>query len=309
MQFSELIEYIVEHFKFSEDVFLKLILSFVILLILWIVRQLIFSLWWKKIEDIQVKYRVRKIIGYTVFVVAGLLIGRLWFEIFQSLATLIGLISAGIAIALKDIILDVAGWFYLIVKRPFQVGDRIQVGEHAGDVIDVRIFKFTLMEIGNWVDAEQSTGRIIHIPNEFVFNKVLANYGSGFSYIWDEIPILLTFESNYIKAKELFSAMINEYSKDIGRTAHKKVKEAEKHYMIYYKNLTPIVYLSVKQSGVLLTIRYLCQPKKRRPSQDHLWDKILEIINSHNDITLAYPTVRYFDNASEGSHSNKKTTK
>ena len=66
-----------------------------------------------------------------------------------------------------------------------------------------RIFMFTLMEIGNWVDADQSTGRVIHIPNGKVFKEVLANYSKGFQYIWNEIPVLVTFESNWKKAKEI----------------------------------------------------------------------------------------------------------
>jgi small-conductance mechanosensitive channel len=63
------------------------------------------------------------------------------------------------------------------------VGDRVQLGEYRGDVIDQRIFMFSLLEIGNWVDADQSTGRVIHLPNGKIFTEVLANYGQGFHYI------------------------------------------------------------------------------------------------------------------------------
>ena len=76
-----------------------------------------------------------------------------------SLTTFLGLASAGVAIAMHDTIANLAGWFFIISRKPFKVGDRIEIGEIAGDVIDIRIFQFSLVEIGNWVDAEQSTGR------------------------------------------------------------------------------------------------------------------------------------------------------
>src|SRR3989442_7605528 len=87
-------------------------------------------------------------------------------------------------------LVNLAGWVFIIWRSPFALGDRIQIGQHAGDVIDVRLFQFTLNEIGNWVQADQSTGRIIHIPNGKVLTEVIANYSEGVQYIWHEIPSL-----------------------------------------------------------------------------------------------------------------------
>ncbi|HAW79639.1 MAG TPA: mechanosensitive ion channel protein MscS, partial [Balneola sp.] len=66
-----------------------------------------------------------------------------------------GLLSAGLAIALKDPVTDLAAWMFIIWRKPFDVGDRIELGKSKGDVIDIRPFKFTILEIGNWVDADQ----------------------------------------------------------------------------------------------------------------------------------------------------------
>ena len=76
------------------------------------------------------------------------------------MSTFLGLLSAGVAIALKDPLVNLAGWGFIVWRKPFGIGDRIQLGDSRGDVIDQRIFMFTLMEIGNWVDAERSTGRV-----------------------------------------------------------------------------------------------------------------------------------------------------
>ena len=89
-----------------------------------------------------------------------------------------------------------------MIRKPLKVGDRVQIGDVTGDVIDIRIFQFSVIEIGNWVDADQSTGRIIHIPNGTIFIKWQANYTAGFEYIWNEIPVLVTFESDWKTAKQ-----------------------------------------------------------------------------------------------------------
>jgi small-conductance mechanosensitive channel len=210
------------------------------------------------------------------------------------------LLSAGIAIALKDIIASLAGWVFIISKRPFDVGQRIEIGAVKGDVIDLSIFQFSILEIGNWVDSDQSTGRIIHIPNNKIFTNDLINYDKGFSYIWNEIKVLITFESNWGNAKIILSKIAEQETSDVTKKVEKEIKQAAQKFMIYYKNLTPIVYTDVKESGIQLSIRYLCSARKRRGTTQKIWEKILIEFSKNNDIELAYPTQRFFNNVTEG---------
>ena len=167
-------------------------------------------------------------------------------------------------------------------------------------MIDIRIFQFTIIEIGNWVEADQSTGRILHLPNSRVFMDVLANYSVGFNYIWHEIGVLVTFESDWQKAKKILLSIVNDKSESITKTAEKKIKDASKKYMIFYKKLTPIVYTSVKDSGVMLTMRFLCDPRKRRGYEQAIWEEVLIIFSKNEDIDFAYPTQRFYSNNIEG---------
>ena len=189
---------------------------------------------------------------------------------------------------------------FIIWRRPFALGDRIQIGPHAGDVIDVRLFQFTLNEIGNWVQADQSTGRIIHIPNGKVLTEVIANYSEGFQYIWNEIPVLVSFESDWEKAKQLLLEIVRRDSEEIARAAEHSVRETTRKFMIFYTNLTPTVYTSGHDSGVLLTLRYLCEPRQRRVTEQEIWEDILREFAKHDDIDLAYITRRGFNNVAEG---------
>ncbi|MGY8778909.1 MAG: mechanosensitive ion channel domain-containing protein, partial [Longimicrobiales bacterium] len=85
------------------------------------------------------------------FAIAALFLTQVWFTALRSVGTFLGLLSAGLAISLKDLVADLAGWAFIAWRRPFELGDRIQIGDHAGDVVDRSLFQFTIMEIGNWV--------------------------------------------------------------------------------------------------------------------------------------------------------------
>jgi len=172
------------------------------------------------------------------------------------------------------------------------MGDRIQIGSFAGDVVDRRIFQFTIMEIGNWIGADQSTGRLIHIPNAMLFTEPLANYMAGFPYLWNERPVTVTFESDWRKAKGLLNDLAADLTVDITREAHRPNDRGEQRFLIHHRKLTPVVYVSVGDSGVLLTLRYLCRPRERRGTAGELWEKVLDTFAEHPDVTLAYPTQR-----------------
>jgi small-conductance mechanosensitive channel len=279
---------------------LRIVNSLIAVIVLWIIHGMITRLLVPRVEDLYVRYRTRKITGYILVLIGLLVVGRIWIEGFQSLATYLGILSAGLAIALRDPLVNLAGWFFIIWRRPFDVRDRVQIGQHAGDVIDIRIFSFTLMEIGNWVDADQSTGRVIHIPNGKVFSEAVANYSRGFNHIWNEIPVLITFESNWEKAKEILLRIVKDHAEAVSETAARKVRQAARKYMIFYRKLTPTVYTSVRESGVQLTIRYLCEPRRRRTTSEAIWQDVLREFAGCEDIEFAYPTRRYFDNLTEG---------
>ena len=279
---------------------IRILNTIVIILILWLLRYIARRIIYRQSEDVKTRYVWGKTLTYVTVLLGLIMVGSVWFKGFKELGTYLGLLTAGLAIAMKDPLTNIAGWLFIMFRRSFSVGDRIQIGDKAGDVIDIRIFQFIILEIGNWVDADQSTGRIIYIPNGQVFTSPLANYSKGFQYIWDEIKVLITFESDWKKAKELVLAIVKKHSEHLSKSAERRVKEATKKYMIFYKNLTPMVYTSVKDSGVQLAIRYLCEPKSRRNTQQIIWEEILDEFSRTENVDFAYPTTRFFNNINEG---------
>lgn len=268
------------------------ILSVLVVLGVFIARRAALALVNRRIEDQELRYRWAKASANVAFAIAALFLTQVWFTALRSVGTFLGLLSAGLAISLKDLVADLAGWAFIAWRRPFELGDRIQIGDHAGDVVDRSLFQFTIMEIGNWVSADQSTGRLIHIPNAAVFTKPLANYVAGFPYLWNELPVLVTFESDWKKAKEVIEALAADLTVDITREANAPPKRGDQRFLIRYRTLTPVVYVTVEGSGVMLTLRYLCRPRERRGSASQLWERLLDSFEQHPDVALAYPTQR-----------------
>lgn len=245
-----------------------------------------------RLEDMKLRYNWSRVVSYTSAGFGIIIVGQIWLDGIGSIVTYLGLLSAGIAIALKDPITNITGWLFILWNRPLETGDRIQLGDHSGDVIDINFFNFTVMEIGNWVDADQNTGRIIHIPNGKIFIETLANYGKGFEYIFNEIPVLITFESEWEKAKKILEKIAKDFGAHPTRAAEIEIKKASQKFLIQKQKLDPVVYTKVADSGVLLTVRYLCAPKNRRDTEQEIWEEILKEFDLEPKIELAYPTIR-----------------
>ncbi|MEL7331730.1 MAG: mechanosensitive ion channel domain-containing protein [Cyanobacteria bacterium J06560_2] len=275
----------------------NLITSVVVLILITALRMGATRLINEQVSDLRHRYAWRKWIGYISFGLYGLTLVVLWLPNIQGLSTFLGLFAAGVAVVLRDPLVNLISWLFILWRQPFRMGDRIQIGNHSGDVIDIAIFKFTLMEIGNWVETDQSTGRIIHIPNGHVFKDAIANYSQGFKYIWHEIPVLITFESDWEAAKAILFTQVNAHAEHLSGSAEEHLRKAGQKYMISYSKLTPTVYTTVRDSGILLTMRYLCEPRRRRGSEQVLWENILREFAKNDDISLAYPTHRFYTTA------------
>jgi len=286
--------FIIETTGLPPETLTKIFVSLVIIIFLWLAQLGILRLVWRQTKSVKTRYQWRRSLSFIIPLIGIVLIISVWVQAFRQFGAFLGLFSAGMAIALKDPLTNIAGWFFIVIRKPFVVGDRIQIADFSGDVVDIRMFQFTLLEIGNWVDADQSTGRIIHLPNAKVFLKAQANYSTGFEYIWNEVPVTITFESNWEKAKKILQEIIDNHAEHISTEAERQIFEASKSYMIYYRHLTPIVYTKVIDFGVKLTIRYLCNPRKRRGSENDIWQDVLTQFSKHSDIDLAYPTTRFY---------------
>lgn len=264
----------------------------IILIFVWLLRRTVQRAAQNLIEDRDLQYRWHKVISYVTWIIAFLFISYIWVDGLRQVGTFLGLLTAGLAIALKDIIIDFVGWFVILTKSPFKVGDRIQVGENSGDVIDISILHFTLLEVGKWTEGGQSTGRLILIPNAKVLTEHVSNYTAEFPYLWTEIPVTISFESDWRKAKQMFLSIVQEETEEISEQVQDFLKRNPGKTLISYDVVTATVYTSVLDHGICLTLRFLTEPRKRREAHETLWEAVLGVIDGESDIDLAYPTRR-----------------
>jgi small-conductance mechanosensitive channel len=119
-----------------------------------------------------------------------------------------------------------------------------------------------------------------------VFSVPLANYEKGFKFIWNELLVPISKDSNWELAKELIYKLLEEQTHEVMEEAKEQIDEASKKYLIYYNNLAPIIYTELKDNNIVLTIRYLCEPRQVRMTEHVLWEALLKMFQEHTEIKL-----------------------
>lgn len=276
----------------KSPVFIKIIQSFFIMLVFGGVSFMFTSLIGKGVKNSQARYRAVKYVNVFFSVLIIVCIFLIWISMLRSVAIVLSVISVGLALALQSVILSYAGWLYIITRKSVKVGDRIEINGLIGDVIDIDPYSITLLEIGNWVKGEMSTGRIVKLPNSAVFQHHLYNYTHGWDFIWDEISVTITFESDFKKAEAIFLDIIKDYAAKYQEEIKKTIDELGKKYLIYFKFYTPKTFVSIESSGIQVTLRYLVNAREKRMKRDEISREFLLRIGPEPDVNLAYETRR-----------------
>lgn len=276
-------------FELSEPFLRNAILTVVTLLVAFVLTKVGQRLTVRYLEEPERRYRTSKAIGRTAALLTILLLIGIWTPRPEAFLTILTIVGAGLAIAMREALLSLVGWVILFVRSPYRHGDRIEVNGIRGDVIDVRLLHTTLMEVGGWVGADQSTGRLVDFPNAWIFLHGVYNYTRGFSFIWNELSITVTFRSDWEAARDLMLARAEETSTIVAQQAKRQIRRMSRDYLVHYGILTPFVYVQITERGIRLTLRYLCEVRKRRGTAHALTLGLLEDFQRHGGIELAYP--------------------
>ncbi len=240
----------------------------------------------RKVSDAKDRYTFRKTVSTLLTVLALAALFAIWFKETTSLLIAYGILSAGVAIALQDLLRSVAGGILIFVSRPFKAGDRIQVGDSIGDVLDIGNFSTTLMEIREWVDADQYTGRIIQIPNSFVLSATIKNYTRDFEFIWDEVRIMLIYGSNWKKAEKITLEVAEPVIVEFEILAKKELLRMGEKYFITTYDVQTKIYTKIEENWIDMRLRYVVEPQKRRTVSHLLISKILQAFEEEEDIMV-----------------------
>lgn len=235
------------------------------------------------VEDSELRYRLRKAVNVVGAVVALIGLTSIFSVRFSQFTVAFGVAGAGVAFALQEVIASVAGWLAVSFGKFYRPGDRIQLGGIRGDVIDVGVLRTTLMECGQWVNADLYNGRIVRVANSFVFKEPVFNYSGDFPFLWDEIMVPIKYGSDYRLARRILERVGEEVVGDYARAAEEAWRQVAFKYMIEHATVKPTVSLIANQNWLEYTLRYVVDYKLRRATKDALFSRILEEIDQVAD--------------------------
>jgi small-conductance mechanosensitive channel len=229
-----------------------------------------------------------KFLGYLVAII---LVITIFSRQLPALTVTLGVAGAGIAFALQEVIASIAGWIAISFGQFYIVGDRVQLGGIRGDIIHIGMLRTSLMEIGEWVQADQYNGRIVRISNSFVFKEPVFNYSEEISFIWDEIAIPVRYGSDHRLAREI---MLKAAAAVVGATIKGVMQEWEvmrQKYPLEHASVEPRVFLIANDNWMQVTLRYPVDVKRRRTVHDELFMHILDAIaETEGRVALASAT-------------------
>ena len=245
----------------------------------------------RRITDLKTRYTANKVISVLsiVFIIAICL--RIWVTDTSSLIVSYGIIGAGLAFALQDVFKNFVGGILIMISSIYRVGDRISIDEKFGDVMDIGVMTTTLMEIRGWVSGDQPSGRLLMIPNGLVINHPLYNYTRDHSFIWDEISIPLTYDSDWRLAKDLILGIVIQETASMTMQADEEIERIGEKYYLPKKVVEPSAYITLTDNWITLDVRYVSDARGRRLLRTRLSELILSAIEKDDRITISSTTV------------------
>jgi len=247
-----------------------------ILLLTWLTKKAIN----RTVKDNTSRYRAKKAVRLLSYLLILILLLVTLTGKAQYFTLAIGLISAGLAFALQEVILSVAGWISIFAANTYSPGDRIELDEVKGDVIDIGVTRTTLMEIGGWVSGDNYSGRIVQISNGFVFKKPVFNYSTDFPFVWDEVTIPVRYGSELKLAEQIISDIADEQLAEYAEYAAEHWKGMVKKYLIEDARVKPMLTLQLTDNWIDFNLRYVVDYKKRRICKHNLFTSIHERLDA-----------------------------
>jgi small-conductance mechanosensitive channel len=236
----------------------------------------------KFIKDNDFRYKFKKLITFFSYIIIIIAISVVFSDKLGGFTVALGVAGAGIAFALQEVIISIAGWLAISFSYFYRVGDRVLLGGIVGDVIDIGILRTTLMECGQWVAGDQYTGRIVRISNSNVFKDAVFNYSADFPFLWDEIKLPIRYGSDINLTRSILIKLADLELSEFTEYAKKEWEVMVDKYRIENASVEPSVFILANDNWIEFTLRYVVDYKKRRSMKDKLFMRIIEEVNNSN---------------------------
>lgn len=242
-------------------------------------------------KDKHERYRRQSLWTTIVVIVAGVTIAFLWAHTLKEKGTFLGLIGAGLAVALREPLLSIAGRLAVFTGHMYNAGDRIELQKMTGDVIDIGFFYTRMLEIGSWIRGDQYNGRILLIPNSMIFGTPILNYTQHLSCIWDEVTLPITYGSDLESTIRILTEVGEAYTREFLRTAQQELEAMKRRFLVPEVEFQPTVFVSITSNWVELRMRYVVEAKKRRAASSYIYKEVFSRVQKNEKIQIASETM------------------
>ncbi len=270
---------------------LKLFLSLVVVVVTLIVYRTIRNSIKRRVMDATRRQSMRVAVRNVLAVASFLIVLIIWLPRGNNLLTALGILGAGLAIASQEMIGSLAAGLNIWVGNIYRVGDRVRIGDVVGDVMDISLLRTTVMEVGEWVKADQYTGRVVNVANRMVWVNPVYNFTQHWGYLWDEITLPITYESDWQRAAELMLESGQKYTAELQADAEAKLSKMIDRYPLKDTNVEPTLYLAMTDNWIELTLRFLVDAQERRGVKDRLHRELLQNFQADENIAVASTTI------------------
>jgi small-conductance mechanosensitive channel len=236
----------------------------------------------KRLPDSEVRYKSQKgveILGYIAIVILSV---SYFTGNTKDFTLAIGLLTAGITITLQELILSIAGSFYIFLSRCTSPATGFEINGIKGDVIDIDSIYTTMMEIGEWVSSDNYSGRIVKLSNAFVFKGPIYNYSQDFPFVWDECSFPIRYGSDMELAKSIVIDVAKELLSDYVTESIAMWKGVVNKYYIEDAQVEPTLAITLTDNWINFNLRYIVDYKKRRGIKHLLNEHIGDAISKTN---------------------------
>ncbi len=194
------------------------------------------------------------------------------------LSTAIGLVTAGMAVVMKDFIVAFLGWFALMGKNGISVGDWVEIDGVSGEVVEIGLLKTVLLELGNWTQAGHPTGRRVAFSNSFAIEHHYFNFSTSGQWLWDEIQLTLPAEGDPYETAQKIGEIVELETKTNASEAAKEWQRVAERYGTRTLSANHAVELRPVINGLEVVVRYIARAPERNATKSKLFQAIVDLL-------------------------------
>jgi len=269
----------------------NILITLIILVFMWAFYLVLCIFINTRCRNLKTRYTWQTRAFYTFLFLSIFMVGRIWLSGLQDVITFLSIIAAALTITQKESLMNLMGCALIYWRELFHTGDRIQVGNYYGEVTSIRTFYFQLLECDLQAAGDQTTGKIVKVPNGLVITAPVINYSEMIPFTWSEYRVTVVPEADFEAVRNFLMNYIDEKVKQYYLESKHYLKKYVRNNFISEQTLTTQSFIKIKPAdpaGIEVTIRYLCLPAEQRELESAITEALLQYLKTQDAITLAY---------------------